>query len=260
MKPKVSIITPVHNAEKFILATINSVRSQTVNYWQLIIIDDFSSDNTLKILESFMSIDSRIKLVRLDHNVGAAVARNKGIEVSKGRYIAFLDSDDQWLPNKLEKQILFMEKHQYSFTYTAYNKINEQGELLGSMGIPDKVAYFDLLKTNSIGCLTAIYDTKSFGKIYMPLIRKRQDFGLWLKLLKKTEFAYGLNENLALYRVRGDSISSNKLNTAGYTWRLFREVEKLSLLKSVYYFMHYAIRAVLRSKFPKLAVKLGVLQ
>ena len=260
MNPKVSIITPVYNAEKFILATINSVISQTDNDWELIIIDDFSSDNTLKILESFMCIDSRIKLVRLDHNSGAAVARNKGIEYAKGRYVAFLDSDDQWLPNKLEKQISFMEKNQYPFTYTSYNKINEQGNFLGIIGVPDRVTYFDLLKTNSIGCLTAIYDTEYFGKIYMPLIRKRQDFGLWLKLLKKTEFAYGLNESLALYRVRSDSISSNKLNTSGYTWRLFRDVEKLPLFKSVFYFMHYSIRAVLRSKFPKLAVKLGVLK
>jgi hypothetical protein len=125
--------------------------------------------------------------------------------------------------------------------------------VFGQVGVPDKVSYFDLLKVCSIGCLTAIYDTEYFGKVKMPLIRKRQDIGLWLKLLKMTDYAYGLNVPLAQYRVRPDSISANKGSAARYTWRLYRDVEGLNIIRASYYFSHYAIRGLLRTKFPKTA-------
>lgn len=256
----VSIITPSHNSAPFISETIQSVLNQSFSDWELIIVDDCSTDNSVDVIQSFVERDSRIKLIQLSENSGAAVARNRAIEVAQGRYIAFLDSDDLWLPDKLKKQLAFMQTNDYPFCYAAYDKRDEHGQVFGHIGVPDRVSYSDLLKMCSIGCLTAMYDTEYFGKVTMPLIRKRQDLGLWLKLLKKTEYAYGLNQTLAQYRVRTDSISANKANAAKFTWRLYREVEGLNLMKASYYFSHYALRGLLRTKAPGLARMLGVLK
>ena len=256
----VSIIIPTHNSVQFISETIKSVLDQSFSDWEMIIVDDCSTDNSVEVVRSFVDIDLRIKLIQLFENSGAAVARNKAIEVAQGRYIAFLDSDDLWLPDKLEKQLGFMQANDYPFSYAAYDKIDENGQVFGHIGVPDRVCYSDLLKTCSIGCLTAMYDTEYFGKVYMPLIRKRQDLGLWLKLLKKTKYAYGLNETLGLYKVRSDSISANKKSAAFFTWRLYREVEKLNLIKSIYYFSNYAVRGLLRTKYPGVARVLGILK
>lgn len=256
----VSIITPSYNSSEFISNTINSVLSQTFHNWELIIIDDCSKDNSIEVISQWCEKDSRIQLIQLTENSGAAVARNKGIEVARGRYIAFLDSDDKWLPDKLEKQLQFMRDNQYNFTFTAYNKVNPDGDYLGELGVPHRIKYSDLLKKCEIGCLTAMYDTEELGKVYMPLIRKRQDLGLWLKLLKQTEYAFGLNQVLASYTVRNDSISSNKRKAAIYTWKLYREVEALPLYKAAYYFSHYAVNGVLRTKFPRIAKALGIIK
>ena len=256
----VSIITPSYNSSLLISNTIISVLAQTFQEWEMIIVDDCSSDNSIEVIQSFIDKDPRIKLIQLNDNSGAAVARNAAIEAAQGRYISFLDSDDAWLPNKLEKQIAFMQENSYPFTFAAYDQVNEFDEVFGHVGVPSKVSYSDLLKSCSIGCLTAIYDTEYFGKVYMPLIRKRQDLGLWLRLLKKTEYAYGLNETLGLYKVRPDSISANKKSAALYTWRLYRDVEKLNLLLASYYFSQYAVRGLLKTKFPKVAKLLGILK
>lgn len=256
----VSIIIPTHNSVQFISETIKSVLDQSFFDWEMIIVDDCSSDNSVEVIQSFADQDPRIKLIQLSENSGAAVARNTAIEAAKGRYIAFLDSDDAWLPNKLEKQVAFMQENNYPFTFAAYDKVNESDEMFGHVGVPDKVTYSDLLKSSSIGCLTAMYDTEFFGKVYMPLIRKRQDLGLWLKLLKKTKYAYGLNETLGFYKVRKDSISANKKSAALFTWRLYRDIEKLSLPKASYYFSHYAVRGLLRTKYPGVARFLGILK
>lgn len=253
----VSIITPLHNGAEFIEETIVSVLNQTFQSWEMIIVDDCSTDESVNIVQSFVNRDSRIRLVQLDKNSGAAVARNLAIELSVGQYIAFLDSDDIWLPNKLEVQISFMQQNNYPFSFSAYEKIDESGKVFASVSIPKAVTYRDLLKVCSIGCLTAIYSTEKLGKVYMPLIRKRQDLGLWLRLLKKTKYAYGIDMKLARYRVRKDSISANKLNAASYTWRLYRDVEKLPLIKAVYYFAFYAVNGVIRTKMPRLAKVLG---
>ncbi len=257
---KVTVITAVYNSEKYLSESMLSVVNQTFTDWELILVDDCSSDSSISIIKDFVKNDSRIKLIQLTENSGAAVARNVAILAAQGRYIAFLDSDDLWKPNKLEKQLLFMELNKAEFSYTAYEKITEYGEKMERIGVPCKLSYSDLLKTCSIGCLTVIYDTQSLGKVTMPLIRKRQDFALWLKLLKKVDFAYGLNEPLASYREHSESISANKFSAALYTWRLYREVENLSILKAGYCFGHYMIRGVLRRKFPKLARKMGVLE
>jgi len=259
-KPLVSVITPVYNSSKFVGEAIRSVQAQTFTDWEMIIVDDCSTDNSVQIVEAFVHKDDRIQLIKLATNSGAAIARNSAIEVTQGRYVAFLDSDDLWLPVKLEKQLAFMQANDYPFSYAAYDKVDENGQVFGHIGVPDRVGYSDLLKTCSIGCLTAMYDSEYFGKVYMPLICKRQDFGLWLKLLKKTNYAYGLNETLAQYRVRKDSISANKANAAVFTWRLYREVEGLSLIKAGYYFGHYAVSGLLRTKAPRLARILGVLK
>lgn len=258
--PLVTIVTPSYNAEKYLSHTLDSILGQTFKNWELLVVDDCSPDNANKLIESYALKDSRIKLIKLTENSGAAVARNKAIELALGRYIAFLDSDDRWLPEKLEKQLSFMQNNDVAFSYTAYEKLDEKGDPAGTVGVPDRVGYTDLLKVCSIGCLTAMYDTKALGKAYMPLIRKRQDLGLWLRLLKQTPYAYGMNEVLAQYQLRSDSISANKLSAAQYTWRLYRDVEKLNLAKAIYYFVHYAINGVLRTKFPSLARKVGVLK
>lgn len=258
--PFVSIITPCYNSSEYISNTINSVVSQTYQDWELIIIDDCSQDNSVEIISQWCEKDNRIHLIQLNENSGAAVARNKGIEFASGRYIAFLDGDDRWLSNKLEKQLKFMQDNEYAFTFTAYNKVNPEGDCLGELGVPKRLRYNDLLKKCEIGCLTAIYDTQKLGKIYMPLIRKRQDLGLWLRVLKETEYAYGLNEVLASYTVRNNSISSNKRQAAAYTWKLYRKVETLPLHRAIYYFSHYAINGVLRTKFPRFAKTLGIIK
>lgn len=233
---KISIITPLYNAEKFIEETIKSVLSQTHENWELIIVDDCSKDNGPEIVEKYCQKDHRIKLIRLLKNGGGAVARNKAIEEAKGKYIAFLDSDDLWHPKKLEKQIKFMEENNYEFTYTWYEKMDEDGKLLNEVvRSKDKIDYRELLKSNQIGCLAAMYNQEKLGKIYMPLIRKRQDYALWLQVLKETKYGYCLKENLAQYRIVSGSVSSNKINLIKFNWKLFREVEKKGIIGSSYY-------------------------
>lgn len=258
--PQVSIITPLHNSAAYIAETINSVLAQTFQDWEMIIVDDKSSDDSVSIVEHLIEQEPRITLVKLNENSGAAVARNNAIDLAKGRYIAFLDADDLWLPEKLEKQLAFMREAKAAFSFTAYQRINEHGEKGTVVGVPSKISYGEMLKTSVIGCLTAIYDTQTLGKVKMPLIRKRQDYALWLQLLKKTPLAYGMQTSLALYRVHEKSISSNKLNTATYNWTVYRELEKLNLIQSCYYFSHYALRGILRSKLPRLAKTLGVME
>lgn len=257
--PLVSVITPVYNCALYLEDTIISVLNQTYSNFELILVDDKSSDDSLMIAEKFAAKDSRVKVISLSKNSGAAVARNEGIKLAKGRFIAFLDSDDMWFHNKLERQIEFMANNDVVFSFSAYKKVNETGDDIAYVRVPERVGYEDLLKVCSIGCLTAMYDTSSLGKVYMPLIRKRQDLGLWLKILKKIPFAYGLNEPLAYYRVRNNSISANKLDAARYTWRLYRDEERLNIFRASFYFTYYAINGLFRTKFPKLAKKLGML-
>lgn len=236
MEKLVSIITPLYNCEKFIRDTINSVKAQTYKNWEMLLIDDCSSDSSVGIVKNYMEKDKRIKLIRLTKNSGPVVARNTGINKAEGEYIAFLDSDDMWASDKLTRQIGFMEENNVGFTYTYYEKIDEEGIKLNQLVKgPDRVDYKDLLKTNYIGCLTAVYNQKSLGKIYMPNIRKRQDYGTWLRILKVEKYAYCIKENLAQYRIRKNSISQNKVALVKYNWKLFRDVEKLSLITSGYY-------------------------
>ncbi|WP_445383543.1 glycosyltransferase family 2 protein [Robiginitalea sp. IMCC43444] len=235
MKPEVSIITPVFNAEKHIIKCLESVLNQSFENFEHILIDDYSTDRSGAIINEKAAKDDRIRYIRMAQNAGPAVSRNKGIESARGRFIAFLDSDDIWHPEKLTRQISYMKENEYHFTFTSYNTMNEEGIKLDRvMEAASKVTYKKALYKNPIGCLTAIYDTQFFGKQYMPEIRKRQDFALWLKLLKKTD-AYGLQEVLATYRIQSNSVSSNKLGLIKYEWRIYRNIEGFGYFKSAYF-------------------------
>ncbi|MBF7731161.1 glycosyltransferase family 2 protein [Pseudomonas sp. N040] len=256
----VSIISPVFNSSRFLRETLESVKAQTREDWELICVDDGSSDDSAAVVESFAARDCRIRLIRLGQNSGAAVARNVGIDAARGRYIAFLDSDDLWLPHKLETQLEFMRHKQAAFSFTAYDRVDEYNYHLRRVDVPSRLTYEQMLTACYIGCLTAIYDTAHFGKQHMPLMRKRQDYGLWLQLLKKVDCAHGLQEVLARYRVRPHSLSAKKLGTARYTWRVYHELEGFGAWKSHYLFVRYMLCAVLRAKFPALACKLQALK
>ncbi|WP_324024713.1 glycosyltransferase family 2 protein [Maribacter sp. BPC-D8] len=235
MNNLVSIITPVYNSQMFLDDCMNSVIAQTYEKWEHIFVDDCSSDNSAKIIEEYAQKDSRIKFHRLSINSGAGTARNKAIELAQGDYIAFLDSDDTWYPQKLQLQINFMKVNNYYFTFTTYDKIDEVGNNLNIIIKSKRVVdYHSALYKNPIGCLTVMYDVNYFGKQYMPSIRKRQDYALWLNLLKKTK-GYGLSECLSSYRVGKESISSNKLKLLKYEWQIYRDVEGLSIFKSAFY-------------------------
>ncbi len=244
MNELVSIITPLYNSEEFISETIDSVLNQSYENWEMIIVDDCSSDNCVNIVKEYCEKDARIKLFENKSNSGAAVSRNTAIEMAQGRFIAFLDSDDVWLCNKLEVQIAYMLKNELDFTFSSYNKISELGRIIGVHKVNKDVRYHDLLKTCSIGCLTAVYDTKRIGKVFMPLIRKRQDFALWLKILKLTDKAYAIEETLANYRINAGSISNSKRKVLKYQWKVYYEIEKLGFIKSIYYFVFYAFYGV----------------
>ena len=243
----VSIITANYNSEQFIKQTIDSVLAQTYIDWEMIIVDDVSSDKSTEIIEEYIQKDKRIKLIRLDKNSGPAIARNRAIEEANGRYIAFLDSDDYWQKDKLSNQLSFMKEKKSELSFTSYESIDEiTGETLRCISVPPYVDYETLLKQNIMGCLTVMYDTQRLGKVMMPDIVKRQDYALWLKLLKQVPYAYGLNESLAYYRVRDFSVSSNKITASKYHWKVLRDVERLPFYKVIYYFGWYTYRSIMK--------------
>ncbi|MFF7107639.1 glycosyltransferase family 2 protein [Pseudomonas sichuanensis] len=258
-EPTVSIIMPSYNAARFILPTIASVVAQTFADWEMLIVDDASRDDTVATVRAHYQHEPRVRLIALEQNQGAAVARNTAIEAARGRFIAFLDCDDQWLPEKLEVQLRFMEQQLCPFSFTAYEKIRENGERVAVVGVPQRTTYRSMLKTSVVGCSTAMYDTRFFGKVFMPLVRMRQDFGLWLALLKKAPYGCGIQQVLVRYNVRADSISSNKRKAALFTWRVYRQVERLPLPVALWFFGNYACRGFVRHRYPALAKKLGIM-
>ena len=236
IEPQVSIITPVFNSEAFISDCINSVINQTYNKWELLLIDDASQDNTLKIVKPFLERYSNIKLIQNNKNQGAAITRNKGIEAAQGDYIAFLDGDDLWKPAKLEKQIKFMQQHDCDVSFSSYEQIDEKGNPLNKLVIAlPKLTYKKYLKSNYIGNLTGMYNAKIIGKIKAPNLRKRQDWLLWLSAIKKSSKpAQGIQESLAYYRVRKNSMSSNKFNLIKHNYWVYKKGLGFSTLKSMY--------------------------
>lgn len=245
MSDKVSVITASYNAGRFIEETIKSVLEQTYDNLELIIIDDCSTDNTEEIVKKYMKIDLRVKFYKLEKNSGAAVVRNTALEKAKGRFIAFLDSDDVWDRDKLEKQINFMKKNNYGFSFTSYRLMSEKGLLLNKeVRVPSQIKYEELLKNTIIGCLTVIIDKDIIGDFRMPLVRAGQDTATWLSILRKGNIAYGYDEVLASYRLVDGSISSNKLKALKRTWNTYRKLENLNLIKSTYYFVYYVLNAI----------------
>lgn len=244
----VSIIVPVYNSERFINDTIRTVQEQTYGNWELILVNDCSTDNSVSIIEKYVKEDNRIKLINLECNSGAAIARNTGIEQATGRYIAFLDADDLWMKDKLEKQIEFMKKNECAFSFTSYEYAKENGIGTGKKAkAPYKINYKNALKNTIIFTSTVMFNMNLLDKedIYMPNVVS-EDTACWWKVLKKIDYAYGSNEILVYYRRSENTLSSNKLVAIKRIWFLYREYEKISFLKSCYYFCIYAIRAVLR--------------
>ena len=234
MDDLVSIITPTYNSEKFISATIQSVQNQTYTNWELIIIDDCSTDKTVEIINNAIKLDSRVKLHSLTKNEGTGVARNTGVDNSNGRYISFLDSDDLWKPNKLERQLDFMKENNLAFTFSFYEYINEKGINLNiRKEAPSLTTYEKLFFCNYIGNSTAIYNATILGKIPINKIRKRQDWMLWLTIVKKIKVAQPVPEVLAYYRIRKNSISSSKMELLKFNFNVYYNFHKMNYFASL---------------------------
>lgn len=244
---KVSVITPSYNSEKYIIKTIESVIRQTYMNWEMIIIDDCSSDQSLSIIEQYAKKEPRISLISLQKNIGPANARNIGIQHATGQYIAFLDSDDIWFPHKLEQQIDFMQKNDVVLTFSSYEIIDSKNSLIGAVNAPLHLSFGEELKGNSIGNLTAIYDQSKLGKRTFKCIG-HEDYLFWLTIMQEIHETKGMKEILAQYRLANNSISANKLRAATWTWNIYFHELNLGLLKSSYYFIHYCIKSLCKYK------------
>jgi len=235
----------------FVGRAIDSVLKQTYEDWELIIIDDCSSDATVSILHKYQkSYPHKIRIVLNNANLGADKTRNLGIDKAQGRFIAFIDSDDYWLEKKIAIQIQFMESNQSSFSFTGV-VVDESGSRR-VRNIPRRVRRSDILKNNCITTSSVIYNARKAGKAKIPEIRKGQDLAMWLLLMKTFNHADGLDIPLVVYFKRENSLSANKLNSAKWVWRLYRNVEKMSLITSLYYFMFYAANGIRKHFFNKL--------
>lgn len=244
----VSIITPTYNCGKFIERTINSVLKQTYSNWEMIIVDDCSTDNTEKVVKKFKN-DKRIRYIKLKENSGAAVARTEAMKNAKGNFMAFLDSDDLWYEDKLEKQLKFMIDNNYNFTCTAYEQIDENDKELNKIIKTKKKANYNrILLDCPVGNSTVMYNVDELGKFEVPNIRKRNDDALWLQIIKKAKYIYGMDDILMKYRVRSNSISSNKLSLVKYHWQLYRDIEHLSIIRSIFHICYWGIIKVLHIK------------
>lgn len=240
MNNLVSIIMPTYNCGTFIAESIHSVVKQTYAHWELLIIDDCSTDNTEEVVRPFLA-DKRVRYVCLEKNSGTAAARSKGLSLVTGDFVAFLDSDDLWVPEKLEKQLGFMAKNVEQgipcyFTATAYRHMDDFGNNLPTLCIPPKkTGYWKMLfLSDPIGNSTTLYDRRHFGDQKIPDIRKRNDFALWLQMLRDGDACYGIEEQLVRYRIRSDSLSFRKLPLYKYHWLLYRHIEKLPLITSLF--------------------------
>lgn len=248
-QPLISIVTPVYNAEKFLLDTIKTVQDQTYQNWEWLLVDDMSSDSSIEIIKKAQRTDSRIKLVSMPQNGGAAKARNAGIEAAQGQYLAFLDADDLWVTSKLEKQVNFMQQNDSAFSFTGYEFTDAEGNPNGKkVTVPSTISYRQALKNTTIWTSTVMLDISKLSKkeVSMPDVRRGQDTATWWKILKKIDHAHGLSEVLSLYRRTHESLSANKLTALKRTWNLYRNVEKLGVISSGYNFCWYVWSAVRR--------------
>lgn len=245
---KVTIITPLYNAQEYISETIDSVLSQTFLDWELILIDDCSSDNTYNYVVEKYSHISNIKILKNGNNSGAGFTRNRGLEIAQGRYIAFLDSDDLWLPDKLQVQIDFMNKNNAPISHTSFTFINESSEpRIGYVKVSSLVDLVTNLKKTEIGTSTALIDTDIVGKDFkFSMLRARQDLVLWLELLGRGHNSFGLDKPLVKYRIRSGQISGNKFKMLIKSFKVYMQVSNIPLFYRIYYFCCYALNASLK--------------
>ena len=244
---KVSIVIPVHNAARFIEETVNSVKSQTYGNWELLLVDDGSEDESGAVIDGIAQNDDRI-LAFHTRGLGAAEARNLGTARSTGRFLAFLDADDLWKPDKLKHELFFLNEVNGAFAFTGYEFADEYGRGNGKIVHPPReLVYKEALKNTTIFTSTVIFDMDRISKddLMMPKV-KSEDTALWWRLLRTGITAYGLDENLVTYRRAGRSLSSNKLEAVRRIWNLYRRVEGLSVPKSCYYFVFWGYNAVTR--------------
>lgn len=250
MDELVSIIVPVYNVENYIEETISCVAAQTYEDWELLLVEDGSTDSTLQIILRCMEREGleRIRLIRQPSNMGPARARNRGLQEARGRYIAYLDADDLWVPEKLERELHFLKEKDAAFVFTGYEFADEQGKGTGTVvRVPDTLSYRHALGNTTIFTSTVMFDTEKIDRklLEMPDV-KSEDTALWFQVLRSGYIAWGLDENLVRYRRAGKSLSSNKLEAMRRIWNLYRRQEHLSLPCSAYYFCHWAARAVKR--------------
>lgn len=250
MDDLVSIIVPVYNAENFIEETMDCVLAQTYTNWELLLVEDCSCDHTAARIRRYMERngDSRIRLIRQPSNMGAAKARNRGLKEAKGRYIAYLDADDLWVPEKLEKELIFMKEKNAAFAFTGYEFADEAGRGLGKIvHVPKTLTYKQALSNTTIFTTTVMFDLEKLTKdqLEMPSV-KSEDTALWFRVLRSGVTACGLDENLVKYRRTGRTLSSNKLEALRRIWNLYRREEKMNIASSVWHFCFWALRAVKR--------------
>lgn len=247
MTELVSIVTPCYNSAITIRETIQSVIEQTYDHWELLVIDDCSCDDSAKVIKEFIDVDSRIIYLKTEYSSGSpTLPRNVGIQAAKGRFIAFLDSDDVWIPNKLSTQLPLFGDANVAIVYSYYEKITEEGKRMGR--IVKSAAYHNyrtLLYGNELGCLTAIYDTQKTGKRYFKYIG-HEDYNLWLEILREGFIALNANMCLALYRVRHNSVSSNKLRIVKWVWHIYREEQNMNFFYSSYYLLFDLLKSFLK--------------
>lgn len=250
MEELISIIVPVYHVENYIAQTMDCVYEQTYEKWELLLIDDCGGDNCVKIMKDYIRQkgDSRIRLIHQPSNMGAAKARNRGLKEAKGRYIAYLDADDLWTPEKLERELAYLKKKEAAFVFTGYEFADPNGNGTGkAVKVPESLNYKEALKNTTIFTSTVMFDTEKISKemLEMPVM-KSEDTALWWRILRNGYVAWGLNENLVKYRRTGGSLSSNKLEAVRRIWMLYRKAEGMSILNSAYHFCFWAVRAVKR--------------
>ncbi|WP_420488181.1 glycosyltransferase family 2 protein [Gottfriedia acidiceleris] len=238
---------PAYNCSEYIGEAIESVQKQTFSNWELIIVDDCSSDNTCSVIKYYIDTDVRIHLIKQTHNGGVVKARNTALNIAKGQFVAFLDSDDKWKKDKLQKQLEFMKSNGYAFTFTAYEYMKDNSNKINKVvHAPNHQSYRQGLKNTIIGCLTVMVDRNQTGAFYMPELLHGEDHFTWLGLMKKGFYAYGLDECLSEYRVSNNSLSANKVKALKLQWNNYRSIANLPLYSCIYYFGCYVFNAMLK--------------
>jgi teichuronic acid biosynthesis glycosyltransferase TuaG len=243
-QPTVSVVMPAYNVKAYLEEAVRSVMNQSFQDWELVVVDDASTDETPNILQALAGEEPRLVVERLAKNCGVGYCRNRALELAKGRFVAFLDSDDRWHPEKLARQLAFMQKKESPFTFTAYEVISATGDWLSlAPPVPEQMNYHQLLGNSLIGCSTVILDREQIGEVRFPEMRTRQDFALWCTLLRDGRTASGLGDVLTQYRLSPSGISKNKWKGARQHWRVYREYLGLGLFKATRHFISYAWNA-----------------